>query len=550
MLQFLNVSASSLSKAAVLLVMLLATGCGSPEQRAQSHYERGMSFLQKDDLTKARVELRNAVQNRDNFTEAWRALAQIEERAKNWQALISASRRVAELDDKDINTRIQLAKLTFSGGALDELLKWVNSAVQIDGRNTAALALRAAILLRLNDADGAIEEAHKVLAIDPASLDALIVLSAQKLSQGDAKGALQILDDVQPARREDLGVLLLKIRIFERLKDLPQIEATLRKLMERNPQEAAFQRELVKFYAANNRPDDAEREMRAYASSRPDDLQAGLGLVRFLQVVKGAGAAREELDKRIKAGGRVFQYQIAMAELDGAIGKLDDSKNLLERLVAGATSPEDILTARTKLADVPLAQKNIPAVESLISDILKTDARNVVGLKLRASIRIDRGQFDDAVADLRQALNEQPRSAELLTILAAAYERSGSIELADKQLSDAMKASNYAPNYGLNYVQFLQRRGIEKHAESVLTELSSRNPASIQIWTSLAQLKLRRQDWAGAQESRKMFAGWNAKVASPTRSLERHWLGSRSTMKAWGFCRTPMTPILRPFSRW
>ena len=51
-----------------------------------------------------------------------------------------------------------------------------------------------------------------------------------------------------------------------------------------------------------------------------------------------------------------------------------------------------------------------------------------------------------AISDLREALNDQPRSPELMQLLATAYERSGAIDLAEKQFADAMKASNYDPN--------------------------------------------------------------------------------------------------------
>jgi predicted Zn-dependent protease len=147
-----------------------------------------------------------------------------------------------------------------------------------------------------------------------------------------------------------------------------------------------------------------------------------------------------------------------------------------------------------------LSRKNIPAAEALIADILRADSKNTDGLKLRASIRIDRGQLDDAIADLRQALNDQPQSPELMTMLALAYERSGSIDLAEKQLSNATRTSGYAPAIGLNYVSFLTRRGNIAAAEDVLTELATRNPRNIDVLTSLAQVRLSRQNWIGANE--------------------------------------------------
>ena len=85
-------------------------------------------------------------------------------------------------------------------------------------------------------------------------------------------------------------------------------------------------------------------------------------------------------------------------------------------------------------------------------------------------------KFDSAISDLREAINEQPKSADLLILLAAAYERSGKVELADRQYADAVKLSNSNPEVVLRYVAFLQRKGDAAHAEEVLTEAVGRNP--------------------------------------------------------------------------
>jgi tetratricopeptide (TPR) repeat protein len=113
---------------------------------------------------------------------------------------------------------------------------------------------------------------------------------------------------------------------------------------------------------------------------------------------------------------------------------------------------------------------------------------------------VDRDELEPAINDLRQALNDQPRSAQLILLLANAYERSGSMELAEKQFADAMRAADFDPNVSLNYVAFLSRRGSTARAEDILTDLANRWPQNLQVLSNLAQAKLQRQDWTGAQE--------------------------------------------------
>ena len=91
--------------------------------------------------------------------------------------------------------------------------------------------------------------------------------------------------------------------------------------------------------------------------------------------------------------------------------------------------------------------------------MLSKDRRNTAGLRLRAAIRIEQGQFDQAIADLREALNDQPKSPELLSLMALAYERSGKNELAERQYADALKASGFNPSCWPSICQLLAASG-------------------------------------------------------------------------------------------
>jgi tetratricopeptide (TPR) repeat protein len=492
-----SIRAFALCACMVFTAVQLA-GCGSREQRAQDHYQQGLNYLTKNDYVKARLELRNALQLKGDMIEAWRALAKIDEHDRNWQGLGGSLRKIVELDPKDSATQAKLSKLLLLGGAFDDALKLANTATDLDPKNPDFIALKAAILFKQKDVDGALRAAQAALAIDPSNTDANTVVAVAQYSRGDAKGALQTLDNVAAAHKNDVGILALRINILDRSGNTQEAESLLRKLIELNPKEPGFRTQLIRFYIAHKRQDDALHELRAAVEANPDDTNAEFQLVSLLNAVKGQAAARAELVARINAGGRVFPYQIALAKLDFIQGKGSDAIELLQKLIGGANSSDDALAARITLAEMYVGKKEFAAAEPLIADILGADSRNSDGLRLRASIRTDRGRFDDAIADLRSALNDQPRSPLLLANLAVAYERSGLIELADKAFFDATKASGFAPAYGLNYIAFLRRRGLNEHAENVLNDLVSRNPNNTAVLSALAQDKLGHQDWAAA----------------------------------------------------
>ena len=393
---------------------------------------------------------------------------------------------------------LSLAICCFGGKAPEAALRILDDAKVPVDKNASFHALRAKILAATQDIPNAIVEAQKAIEIDPSEIDAALFLSAERLFRGDTDGALQPLLAAPIASKDDFRVNALKVQIFVRKNDLGQAESILRKLIEQRPQETVLRSQLVQILGSQRRFDEAEAEMRAIAKANPDNSKAELDVVRLISGVKGLESGKEELENRIKAGGDVFTYQMALADVNFAQGKFAEGVAVLEGLIAAKDLPEHTLAAQAKLAEYQLRQANYPAAEALADAILQKDQRNISGLKIRAAIHLNRGQTEGAISDLREALNGSPKSPELLLLMALAYEKDGKMELAERQYADALKSSSSNAGIVLGYVQFLQRQGKIAQAEDILTDAASRNPRSLDILSMLAQVKLARQNWKGA----------------------------------------------------
>ncbi|MGX4770530.1 tetratricopeptide repeat protein [Bradyrhizobium guangdongense] len=481
----------------VALIALLG-GCGSPEQQAQSYYERGMALIEKKDDLAARLELLKAVKYKSDKVEVWRALAGIDERTKA-SSLFLDLRRIVELDPNDLDARLKLTRIMLAGGAIEGAQRVIDAANEGEKPSAELHALKALTLLKAKETSSALKEAQRAFEIDPKNADALLVLASKKLSDGDADGALRLLDSVpESASRDELRISLLRADILARRGDLPKAEDIIRKIYADHPQEEVYRSQLIQLLIAERKFDDAEKELRAKTQALPNDSKVGLDLVRFLTAYRGPDAGRAELDARIKGTSDNFDYRIALAELDFAQKRISDATKSLRDLADNADSSARKIAAELKLAEMTVAQGDQQGTQALVADILSKDKRNSGALRLRAAMNVDKGQIDAAIADLREALNDQPKSPELLMLLGLAYERGGKNELADRQYADALKSSNLNPNVALRYVSFLQKRNDAARAEDVLVQVNNRNPNNLQVLSSLAQVRLSRQNWAGA----------------------------------------------------
>src|SRR6266436_395539 len=314
------------------LPLILLAGCGSPEERAQGFYEKGIELIAKKDDLGARAQLHSALKFKADRVDVWRALVGVEERLKSGPAVFQDLRRVVELDPNDLDARVKLARIMVAGGAGDAALKVIEVVNDSDKPNASLHSLKATIFLRTNDPAGAVREAQRALEIDSRNVDATMLVAAKKVADGDADGALKLLNALPAGDPQDeLRISLQKAQVYARKGDVPQAEALLRKAITQNPKEG-LRAQLIQLYISTKRFDDAERELRATANAAPTDSKAGMDLVRFLVSVKGAKAGRDELNARIKGGGDVFDYQLAMAELDFAEGNVAAAAESLQKL--------------------------------------------------------------------------------------------------------------------------------------------------------------------------------------------------------------------------
>jgi cellulose synthase operon protein C len=244
----------------VIFPLLFLVGCGSPEQRAQGYYEKGVELIAKNDDLKARLELLNALKYKGDKIEVWRALAGVDHRTKAIQSEFSDLRRIVELDSNDLDARLKLARMMVRGGAAEAALKLLEVANEGDKPNSELHALKAQIFATSRDVTAAVQEAQKALEIDPGNIDAILIVASKKLSDGDADGALKVLDSTTAASEDELRVLRLKVQIFAKTGNLAKAEELLNTAIAKNPQDFLLRGELVQVYLAERRFDQAESE--------------------------------------------------------------------------------------------------------------------------------------------------------------------------------------------------------------------------------------------------------------------------------------------------
>jgi cellulose synthase operon protein C len=476
------------------------TACSTPEERATAHFESGKELLQNGEHIRAILEFRNAVRLNDKLAAAWQGLADAEEKRQNWPAVNESLQRVIELDAKNFDAIFKIGKLQLAAIQLDNALKSANAANELKPNDSDVAALRAAILLRLNDKEGAIQEAERSLSFNPNNPDALSVLAAEAMSRNNSAGAYSFISRGLQADPKNIGLLLFKVKLHEDGNQDKELEETLRTLIKYYPEQREFRQSLMSFLLQIGRTDDVEKELRQYIQTDPTDVAAGLDLVRLVARLRGSEPALAELSQLATQHTSVVQYKLALARMQFSQKQQPAAETTLGEIIDKAESPGNVHSAKLLLSEFRRMQNKQDDADKLVEEVIAEDAKNSDALTIRAAAKLDKNDTAGAITDLREALDQKPDSTQIKLVLARAYERQGAIELAIDQFGQGLKASNYNPDVALQYVDLLKRRGKTDAMELVLTEALNRNPTSLPLISALAEVRLNKGDWKGADQ--------------------------------------------------
>ena len=493
----------------VMLYLALAMGlsllaaCESAEQRAEKYFEKGLVLLEEGDIERALVEFRNVFKLDGSHREARLTYAQVEEKRGNISAAYGQYLRLVEQYPEDIEGRRALARLALETGNWDEVERHVTVAKDLAPDDpiiqavAAALEYRNALLVQdLAGARAAAATALTLVEVNPDLINARRVIIDNLIRRQDWPAALEEIDAALALRADDRTLHMLRLGILEQLGRDTDIETHLKAMGDLFPEDDTAQRMLIEWYISREQTDEAEAFLRSRIDPETGSDEGYTNLVAFLVQFRGPEAARAEVD-RILADTDVNPalFRSMRAGLDFDAGKRDEAIAEMEDILKDAEVSDQTHRIKIALANMLIRTGNAVGARALVEEILTEDPTEVTALKLKAGWLIGDDRTGDAIVELRRALDQSPRDAEVMTLLARAYERAGNRDLMSEMLSLAVEASGGAPAEALRYARFLLSEEKLLSAEDVLLDALRLRPETADLLAVLGNVYIRMEDW-------------------------------------------------------
>ncbi|WP_411816145.1 tetratricopeptide repeat protein [Hyphococcus sp. DH-69] len=479
--------------------LAMASACASPEEKAERYAKEGTEFLEEGDLAKAYIQFQNALKNNEEHVPTLLGLAEIAEQRQDFEAMFGFLQRAVRLDPTQIDAQIRLGKLYLISSDETSALEKAEKALELDPNSTDAKSLKAGILLKIGDNAGAVDLAREVLAEDPKNAEAVTVVVTDLSVKGDREGALAELEKALELNPQVAMLQLLRIHTLKSLGRNEEAHSAYADLIELFPNQSAYRRVYANELITRKEFDAAREQMEAIVELNPDSLEAKLDVIRIVKVAEGVDAAEAKLKSYIDAEPENTQLQFALADFYIGEGQQGKSDEQLKKL-AESKDQDIAFRAKNKVAASYLSKGEIDKAKPIIDEILAADDRNTEALIKLAALQIDNEEYDEAIVNLRTALNNNPDAHDAMLLMSVAFERQDNFSFAQSELAKAYDKSKRDPKISNRYARFLLRRKNVDRAEQILEDSLASHPADIDNLQLLASIRLSRQDWRGAEE--------------------------------------------------
>jgi tetratricopeptide (TPR) repeat protein len=449
----------------VLAVTLgLSFGCKSnPEQSKQRYLESGQHYFEDGKYEEATIQFRKALQLDQRFAEAYFRLGISYIKLGQWREAYSALIQAVQLNPEKLEAHLRLGEL----------------------------------YLRARDYDNAQKESSAVLEHQPANAAAYQLLGASLVGLGQKQQALEAFAKVTELLPEDpnsyINLALLEIS----LRHLDAAELHLRKATALDSHFVPAYMNLANFYRLTQRLPEAEQVLRDAVKHNSDDISAGLALNDVLFAEQKTDNADEVLNE-------IRSRHANSADIALAIGDLFFRRHQMDEASAEYRRGLDIAPAsmelKQRMVEYYLTVMDANNAALWNQEVLQESPKDLTANVAQGRILLARGRITDAVALLRQQVNEAHDSPQARYYLAVALWQQGDANTAKSQLQEALERDpDMLP--ALHALAELHiSLGEETEALDYATRSVAQDPKSAAERLLLGTAFLRRGDFTKARE--------------------------------------------------
>ena len=439
--------------------------------------------MSQKDQTGAEEALDAAVKQAPQSVDAALARAQFYVAVKKFDQADAEARRALQLDPKNGTALLTLAYVQINQKQMDQAEQTYRQISALPDKQYKPL--HAVFLIRTGKADAGIAELQQLAKAEPKNRELRTQLVAAYMIAHKEAEAEKILTSAIKAQANDSQALMQRAEIYTRAGKYAEAEKDLTQLVGSQGQSAQVHYALARVRAATGNTVGQRQELEETLRLDPNALNARVDLVQVLVVGNQAKAALDVVNQTPEAQRENPGAIAAHAAVDMALGDQAQARKEIDRGLAIARTPALMLQDATLKA----MQKDFTGARVSLDALLKVQPLNMQLWNLLVQTYAAEKQLPKAIQRLREATDQNPKSASLQFLLAATL-----INTRNWKDARAALAAAHEADPGMAPIPYAQAQvemfdGKFDAARQILNDVLAKTPKDTQAKILLGQVE-------------------------------------------------------------
>jgi tetratricopeptide (TPR) repeat protein len=484
----------------LLLVMLLFSSCSAPEAKKMKFFGKGKAFYEKNDLVKAGLEFKNALQIDPKFADAHLMMGMVNLRRGNPRAAYVNFTKAAELDPGKADAQIQLGKLLLMAGERDKAWKKAELVLGKEPKNIDALLLKGEVLLAKKEGSAARAHLEGMLRAGHRMPDVYILLVTAHILEKNAASAEAALREGIAANQGSVPLHLLLAEVCAGSGRDAEAETLIRKAIAMEPGRTDHSFSLANLYWKTGKERQAvELLSRLVAAAQGEEERRR---VAGFYAGKGRFAdAERELTAGIAVNADSFPLRFDLGELYLKMNRADKTIAVLKECLTLSRDPANpnIIRAKSSLARLCLLRQDLSEAKRYASEVIAESPKNMDAHLTLGEIFLAEGKGSQGVTEFRTVVTDRPGFIHGHIRLAEAHLACREPKLALDTLRNALKTAPESRDVQRAIGRFYVSQKDYRDAAEQLQRILAKNPGDVEVRSDLGDVLLFSGDQQGAE---------------------------------------------------
>lgn len=478
-----------------LLITLILFSCGGAEDKKASYYEKANQWFEQENYEKARIELKNVLQIDPKDVEARLLLAKVFEKTQDFRGAAKQYNAVLQQDENNVEARIRLGQFLLLSQQFDKAMEYAELALENGPEDSNAYAFRGSVHLKQGNSEAAMRDAIRALELQADNANATLLKSSVLNKMGNTEEAIATLEKATSEQPDNMMLPNALVNLYALNKQTDKAIETLNTIIEKSPDVMLPRLRLADMQYAQGSFEATEATMRKAIQDFPDNDQVKLALVKFLRKEFGTERAMQEMKSFIADNPDKNSLKFILASEYLKAGDAEPAIEIYQGIIDKEELKPDALTARVYLSEVNIKLGKSDAAKALLEEVLNESPGNSSALSLRGQLSMLENDYDGAIADFRAAMRDQPNSVPLMTSLAKAHIAKEELDLASDLLKRAIDIKPDDLRIREPYLRLLARKGDADNLVKQLDDILEKFPDNLPAMEMLFRVQAAQQDW-------------------------------------------------------